>query len=454
MKKFLVIFFFISIFIPKSAGAFYFEKNVNCNQYDGGLLSACLAIENNDHGFCYKNNLNKQEENECLADYVYNKKDLSLCYSLLSESTRKNLTLENLYPQAEKLGICLTKFAIEKNNDNICNRTSMDSICLGEFAVQTGDYNFCLKSRNIYDGIPENVCFTHVAIRKDSLALCEEIINPDYEIAQAEKNKESCLAAFAVKRNDPGLCEGMSDKSYCLDQIATKRRADGVVANQSVLFFFEQAFKWWGRIAVILFVLLVGIFWKKSHLYFLPIFLILVAPLLAFARVIFKTKDYVNLPIAGGDANLHSFVLLIYSVLVIISLIIFLKSGYNCWVNKDGRYLEFKKVFYASLFIFVWLLGFITGFNPVFVDSLRYSSGMAVIWSNLHPISAIFSGSYLFFFAGLVMLFYAVKSFKKRKILNLEKNYISLVAALIFIILGLSSAFFTVAFWFTGEISM
>lgn len=244
MKKILMLLFPLFLLLPYSVNA----ADVSlCNKYAGDTdpFASCLLQQDKKYSLCFNRdfNLSKSEENQCVASYIKNKGDVDLCNNLLSKKTRDDLTLNELYPRSEKLEVCLMKYAVDRNDAATCNATIMDSLCLGEFALKNNDYNFCLQARNIYDGLPEKLCFTHVALRRNDLTVCDEITKPVYEIARAAANREDCITALMVKNDNVSGCDSVSGRNNCLSEIAQVRRAGNIVVNQPVLTFFEKAFK-------------------------------------------------------------------------------------------------------------------------------------------------------------------------------------------------------------------
>ena len=263
-----------------------------------------------------------------------------------------------------------------------------------------------------------------------------------------------------VKNEDVDGCKKLSVKQrgYCLSEISQSRMGENITVNPSVLNFFEKALKWLGVISVLIFGLLAFLFHRKDVREFhIPIFLILCAPFLAIFRVLYKSNDYSNLPVAGGDANFHSFVLLFYFILILCSLGMILKSGYDYWLSKNNEWRRYRVAFFVYLIIFDYLLFTIWGFANNVVDNLLYKSGgevvRSVVFSENILLSVVF-GSYLLFYGWLLVLVYWYRSFKKKKELNMKNGYISLVYAVLLILLGSVSAFFTFVWWLNGNFSM
>ncbi|MDD5023139.1 MAG: hypothetical protein PHU63_03145 [Candidatus ainarchaeum sp.] len=181
-----------------------------CYNKEDVELEICMALENNDVGFC--------ESESCIYEYAKLNKDGEAC-ELFSKVWEK-VTCESLVEGKNKCNelvllsekdYCNYNYAMVTKNSKLCDSISEDSVysynCYLHFAIEEKKYKYCEK---IYDFNDRWKCLRVYSISTGDIAGCDNI-DP-----RASSNYESCYYTFAINYYEPALCNKVETQSKYL----------------------------------------------------------------------------------------------------------------------------------------------------------------------------------------------------------------------------------------------
>lgn len=130
---------------------------------------------------------------------------------------------EKNFHEPEDYRHCLTIFAVEQKDPNICDRMSRPgyrpvddlSECKAAVAINTNDITFCEELKEFDE---KDNCFLYFAIAVGDPKLCSKVYQYPCYFNQ-------CLYAIAVKTSEIGLCEEMQGKKeneWCYKEYYSK----------------------------------------------------------------------------------------------------------------------------------------------------------------------------------------------------------------------------------------
>lgn len=195
----------------------YEEKAVECKKefepcyfYNDTELKICLALKNDDSGYC-------GNDDDCLLNYSIERDDKSVCDDITSEAIgtacisvhegRDKCT--KLFSLTEK-EYCWQLYAILSDNKLICTQIASESQyaldCFSHFAVKTNDLSFCRSDNLELDLLWK--CYTNYALGTGNMSGCDEI-NP-----LATTNVFNCYFEYGKKYGDPRACDKMYEEGF------------------------------------------------------------------------------------------------------------------------------------------------------------------------------------------------------------------------------------------------
>lgn len=233
------------------------DKNI-CDElpdFFGNVLEDCyakLAISTNDLTLCEKT-IGTAMDNACYATIVGKNKDpVQLCKTLsglVFTYCVKNIDCE----KTDDVVACSAFVVEEQTSPEICEYQLNDAKktdCYTELAIRLNNKNLCFKAQEV-------VCLTKFAIEKKEFEICELTQDSCYreygrfynQTDMCSKMKESlnvdsCFKEFAMKENDTRLCNKIKDdttKKVCYSSIAYQLKDDSLCLLAGE---FEKDCKW------------------------------------------------------------------------------------------------------------------------------------------------------------------------------------------------------------------